>query len=297
MSYAYPAVYGVGASGKRSGSYELSMPSAYGSTSHGSTKFTKKDENVTPIRSKTPKSMEFGGDNGGYKEPIGRILDEFTETSIRHAFIRKVFSLLSICLLIAFGMCLGARLITPVREWLLVNGWVPLVAAIIMLILSLVIICVPKASEKVPINYILLFSYATAAGFVLAGIGAYYDLEILLLAVGTTVVVSVVLILFACQVKYDFTKWYPYVLVGLVVLILMGIIGIFVRVEWYQIVIGVIGTLIFSFLLVLDTQMIVGGKRKMQFSVDQYILATLTMFADIMNMFLYILRLFSFIDG
>jgi len=292
MSYAYPAVYGAGASGKRSGSYGLAIPPAYESI-YGDGGYSRKDEGRTPRTS--IKSMEEGGRR--YKEPVGNMLDEFTEISIRHAFIRKVFSLLSICLSIAFGMCLGARLIEPVRTWLVENPWLPAVAAILMLILSLIIICVPRASEKVPLNYILLFSYAVMAGFMLAGIGAMYDLRILVLAVGTTLAVSLVLILFACQVKYDFTKWYPYLIVGLVVLLMMGIIGFFVRVEWYQILIGVIGTLIFSFLLVLDTQMIVGGKRKMQFSVDQYILATLTMFADIMNMFLYILRLFSFADG
>jgi len=53
------------------------------------------------------------------------------------------------------------------------------------------------------------------------------------------------------------------------------------------------GTFLFSFYLVIDTQMIVGGKNKNchRISEDSYILASVLLYLDIINLFLYILEM------
>ena len=50
------------------------------------------------------------------------------------------------------------------------------------------------------------------------------------------------------------------------------------------------GVFVFGIYLIVDTQMIVGGKH-VELSVDEYVLAAMLLYVDIVQIFLYILRL------
>ena len=53
-----------------------------------------------------------------------------------------------------------------------------------------------------------------------------------------------------------------------------------------------LGVLLFSGLLIYDTQLVVGGKnRKYQLGPDDYIFGALSLYLDIINMFLFILTI------
>ena len=75
---------------------------------------------------------------------------------------------------------------------------------------------------------------------------------------------------------------------GLVVLILMSFIGVF----WYNDVLNMVicslGVVVFSFLIIFDTSLIM--KR---LSPEEYINASVSLYLDIVNLFLYFLRIFS----
>lgn len=45
--------------------------------------------------------------------------------------------------------------------------------------------------------------------------------------------------------------------------------------------------------LVVDTQMIIGGTHKIQITEEDYVFAALTLYLDIINIFLYILQIVS----
>ncbi len=45
------------------------------------------------------------------------------------------------------------------------------------------------------------------------------------------------------------------------------------------------------FFIVIDTQMLIGGKHGIQFSPDDYIAAALNLYLDIVQLFLYLLRI------
>ena len=52
------------------------------------------------------------------------------------------------------------------------------------------------------------------------------------------------------------------------------------------------GVLIFSLYIVYDTQTIVGGEHKnLQFDMDDYVLAALVIYLDIINLFILLLQL------
>ena len=58
--------------------------------------------------------------------------------------------------------------------------------------------------------------------------------------------------------------------------------------------IAVFGVILFSFYLIYDTQLIIGGKhRQYQFTEDMYILGALTLYLDIINIFIYLLEIMN----
>lgn len=54
-----------------------------------------------------------------------------------------------------------------------------------------------------------------------------------------------------------------------------------------------LGAFVFSLFIVYDTQLIMGGKHSHQFGVDEYVFAALTIYVDIIQLFLFVLRLFG----
>ena len=57
--------------------------------------------------------------------------------------------------------------------------------------------------------------------------------------------------------------------------------------------IGIGGALIFSCYLVYDTQLMMGGKHAYSLSPEEYIFAALNIYLDIVNLFIYILLIFT----
>ena len=83
-----------------------------------------------------------------------------------------------------------------------------------------------------------------------------------------------------------------YLYIGLIVLMMMGLFTFFL--PGLQLLYSGAGCLLFSFYLVYDTQLILGGKhKKYQFGVDDYVFAALNLYLDIINLFIYILSILS----
>ena len=95
--------------------------------------------------------------------------------------------------------------------------------------------------------------------------------------------------------KTDFTVYGPILtIVSWVVCVagmLYSVFGYHKSLLW-----SVGGVILFSFYLLFDTQMIMGGDNKRyQFDEDSYILAAVAIYLDIINLFLYILEILD--DG
>ena len=54
---------------------------------------------------------------------------------------------------------------------------------------------------------------------------------------------------------------------------------------------GSAGALIFSLYIVYDTQLMMGGKHKYSLDPEEYIFASLNLYLDIINLFMYILMI------
>lgn len=75
---------------------------------------------------------------------------------------------------------------------------------------------------------------------------------------------------------------------GLSVLILGGILQLFIQSSAFEVALSLVGAILFSLFLIFDTQMMMTT-----LSPEEYILATINLYLDIINLFLYILRILN----
>lgn len=118
---------------------------------------------------------------------------------------------------------------------------------------------------------------------------SFYKTSIVLNAVVLTAGLFVFLTLFACQTKYDFTSWMPYLFGALWGLILFGFMAMFFPYSSTgELIYGGLDALIFSAYILVDTQLIM---RKHH--VEEEIAAAISLYLDIINLFLAILRILN----
>jgi FtsH-binding integral membrane protein len=96
------------------------------------------------------------------------------------------------------------------------------------------------------------------------------------------------LTLYALLSRRDFSAWGSFFMIGLVVLLVASLINMFVASAAAGVWISAIGVLIFAGLLVFDTWRIL---RSGAFGQDDYVIAAVQIYLDLLNMFLFILSL------
>jgi len=220
-------------------------------------------------------------------------------TEVRKGFIRKVYSILTVQLLLTVAV--AAPLTTMVSQaWLMANAWLLYLSVAMTLVTMCAMACCKNMTRRFPTNYLLLFVFTAFEGVCVGFISAQYTWQSVVLAMGMTTVIFLCMTVFAWKSSTDFTGFGPYLFGALVVLMVFGLfISILslcgVRVYWAYMAYNLIGVIIFTFYIVYDTQLIIGewGGHKYQFGIDDYVFAALNLYLDIINLFLYLLSLFG----
>jgi FtsH-binding integral membrane protein len=237
--------------------------------------------------------LETGGQPVAYQK---QALNGLVSVNVRHGFIRKVYTLLFIQLALTSAIAAPFVLMdqTTIANFVNANLWLMWLSLALSVCFMVIFACFPSLMRRYPINYMIMFLYTCTQGLFVGLICSQYQVQSVLLAVVAVTAVTLALTLFAFQTKYDFTGWGPYLLVGSLVLLVFGFVLIFVRDSGgvAQKVYAGIGALLFSLYLVYDTQLIAGGDhRKHQFSIDDYAMAAICLYIDIVQLFIFLLSL------
>lgn len=216
---------------------------------------------------------------------------DFGEASIRRSFIRKVYSILCVQLGITLAFICWFVYHKPTQKYVHAHPAISYVSFAIILVVMITLACCGETRRKSPMNFILLFIFTLAEAFVLGANASYYQADAVVMAVGITAAVCLGLTLFAFQTKWDFTLCGGFLFVAVIILLLFGIIAIFVHSRIMNLVYASLGALIFSFYLIYDTQLMMGGNHKYSISPEEYIFAALNLYLDIVNIFMYILAI------
>mmetsp|Transcript_68865 Transcript_68865/g.165296 ORF Transcript_68865/g.165296 Transcript_68865/m.165296 type:complete len:240 (+) Transcript_68865:99-818(+) len=233
-------------------------------------------------------------------DPISsdRILTKNIAVEIRLAFVRKVYAILTCQLLLTAAIAAPIAAAGP--AWVQGHQWFMWVGLAIYLVCSCAAICCRQTMRTFPWNYTILGVLTIGMSIMVGFISAMYTWQSVVLAAGVTSLIFLCLTIFAWKTSTDFTGFGPYLFAFAMTLLVFGlVISILsmcgIRVEWMIIAYDVLGVLLFSCYIVFDTQMILGewGGHKMQFLIDDYCMAALQLYLDIINLFLLLLELFG----
>jgi len=177
-----------------------------------------------------------------------------------------------------------------------------ILAAIIGFVILIVLVCAPNMAKSYPQNYILLFAFTFCQAISIGGVCAITatrdpnGASIVLMAALATSVVVIGLTLFSFQTSYDFTSLVGVMWIFLLGLISFGLIKMFFPYnKWPEVAYSALGAMIFAAYLVIDTQLLI-GRGKVRIDEEDYILGALLLYIDIINLFLYILKLLSHLN-
>ncbi|XP_052803950.1 protein lifeguard 3-like isoform X2 [Mya arenaria] len=225
--------------------------------------------------------------------------DTFSNKTVRRGFIKKVYLILTVQLLVTFGVTTWFSLWKDIHSFLHSSGGVAAyyVSYATFLVTYFVLVCCPGVRRKHPGNLICLGIFTLAFTYMVAMIASFYDTKIVMVAAGITTLVCLAISIFAIQTKIDFTMCSGLLFALVMVLFLFGIACMitYLTVGYSLImdcVYGGLAALVFSLFLIYDTQMIVGG-RKHELSPEEYVYGALQLYIDVVYIFLIILSFFG----
>jgi len=234
---------------------------------------------------------------GGYDSDAegglaGQMGGGFGEKAIRRAFIRKVYGILCVQLLVTMAIITPFMYHEPLKNYVRRSNTIYWISMVITLVCIIAMACCEGVRRKFPTNIIFLGIFTAAEGFMLGSLAARFEADAVLIAVGITAGVTLGLTLFAFQTKIDFTACGGMLCALLMILMVAGFILAFVGTSRIAMIgYGSAGALIFSLYIVYDTQLMMGGKHKYSLDPEEYIFASLNLYLDIINLFMYILMI------
>ena len=224
--------------------------------------------------------------------PKDSLLSSISETSIRLGFIRKVYGILLLQLLLTMVITIFMMYNTSLVSYIYTNSWILWVDIAIIFIIMILIMCVSKIARKVPINYILLTIFTLGFSLMVGCIAAMTDPAIVLMAAIMTFCVTLALTIYAFYTKTDFTLKGGFLFIfGMVVMVFIVFMCWGSNSTVSTILCAVI-VVLYGLYLIYDTQLIM-GKHRFKFNVDDYVFAAMVIYVDIIGMFVELMSLMS----
>lgn len=214
------------------------------------------------------------------------------ETKVKNDFIKKVYSLL--CIEIFWTGCISAVfcLYEPLR-----TGTVQFVTKhtllyqILMLASLFATICaLMMKKNEYPANYQVMFAFVTVMGVNIGVVCAIFYAAgkgmAIMQAVFVTAAIFLSLTAYAHITKSDFSFMGGFLICALFANMIFGIIAFYSGSTWGSFLYHVIGVLIFCGFILYDTAALIH-----KYGCDDYIIASIELYLDIVNLFLHILAL------
>jgi len=164
----------------------------------------------------------------------------------------------------------------------------------VSIVALLVLACCGEVRRKFPMNFVCLSIFTLAEACMLGLVTAFYKTNIVVLAVLITAVVCIGITIFSFQTKIDFTVYSGVMFVAVLILMVIGFILAFIKIPILHLIYASIGALIFCVYLIIDTQSIIGGTHKNQISPEEYIFGAISLYTDIIQIFMFILQILNY---
>ncbi|MBY0573168.1 MAG: Bax inhibitor-1 family protein [Undibacterium sp.] len=205
----------------------------------------------------------------------------YANSATQMKVLQNTYRLLSMTLIwSAFTAYLGT--LFPVGGWGMLG----------IFVLSIALLFATRAYRNSGLGVLLVFGFTGLMGFSLGPtLNHYLSLahgsEVIGTALFGTGAAFLALSAYVQITKKDFAFLGGFLMVGLVGVIVVGLVGMFFHVPGLSLVISYISVLVFGGYILYDTSNIVSGRE------TNYIMATINLYLDILNMFLSLLNIIS----
>jgi len=238
----------------------------------------------------------FDADHGQNPESGHTLKDETNVLTLKYekylydarkGFMRRVYGVVTMQVLLTVLVSAVGMFATGVRVFLVQHATF---MQLFSLIPSLVLLfCLFRYKDSYPTNFSLLFAYTLTTSLSIATVCAVYAAgglgRVVLSACSLTLVIFVLLSIFTLQSKIDFSILASALFTCLFILLAWSFANIIFG--WHDsFLYGSFGALVFSLFIIFDTY-----RLSSLYGVDDYIVAAVELYLDIVNLFLHILML------
>jgi len=221
----------------------------------------------------------------------------FEDNSVRRLFVRKVYAVLTIQLAFTAGVIALfnsndtlLESLGPGSDYGLPVLWTCNVFFIFTYFCLVCPCC--NFQRKYPLNIIFLALLTIALSAMTGVITCYYSTKAVLLAATTTAAVVAFVTGLTFWSKFDITRYWWLLIILPIVSLFSWLAAIIFRTSATMTVYAALGVVIFTVYLAFDTKMIMGGGR-FELGPDDWIVAVVQLYVDIVQIFLYLLNLFG----
>ncbi|KAI4985510.1 hypothetical protein ZWY2020_018140 [Hordeum vulgare] len=229
------------------------------------------------------KAPDLDLEAGGTSAPLYPGMTE--DVGLRWAFIRKIYVILSVQLAMTAAVA-GFVVKVPAVSEFFVSSNAGFGLYIFLLILPLIVLCPLRYyHQKHPVNLILLGIFTVSISFAVGMTCAFTS---------AVVVISLTAYTFwAAKRGHDFNFLGPFLFGALMVLMMFSLIQIFFPLGKISVMIyGAVASIIFCGYIIFDTDNII--KR---YTYDEYIWAAVSLYLDIINLFLNLMQILRAADS
>lgn len=208
-------------------------------------------------------------------------LERANSLTSRSKIVRDTYRLLSLTLLFSAGTAYVGMLYP-----------VGFVAYLVMLVAAIGLMFAVSAFRNSGFGVVLLFAFTGLMGYTLGPTLNHYlatahGTQAVSLALLTTGATFIGLSAYVHITKRDFAGLGGYLFVALVALLVVSIFGLFFPTPFLSLALGYAGAVIFGGYILYHTSELVHGRE------TNYVLATMSLYLDILNLFLSLLRIFG----
>lgn len=195
-----------------------------------------------------------------------------------------------------FLLVSGALGVTAITSYLSLGIHLSLMSAIVLMLVGFGLIFVTIKQRNSVWGIVGLLAFAVIEGLSISPLLN----SVLGMRNGSTIVGNAALLtafataacsVYAMTSKRDFSRLGGFLFAGLIIMLVASIIGLFFHSPVFHLVISAVSALIFTGYILYDVSNVVNGRE------DNYIMAALGIFLDIMGLFINLLRILSILNS
>ena len=207
------------------------------------------------------------------------------ETIMMNGFIRKVYGLLMVQMLIIFGVCIFANF-NKTFQYLLSFRTLLVLDFIILIGIAILLMVDIKLFMKVPLNYFLLLLFTLSISWLVARKTYQCNLKNVIVSFCLTLITVFILTIYTFFSKRRIELAVGAYLISMILIFISIFLYIFLRTRFLILFVNVLCLVLFSLYLIYDTEVILTTRRGTLVFADAYIPAVMILLIDVVYIFL-----------